>query len=248
VRTLVLLRHGQSRWNEEGRFTGWWDVPLTETGEREAVAAGRLLEEAGVTVDVVHTSVLTRSIRSAELALGAAGRSWVPVRRHWRLNERHYGDLTGLDKAETRRQFGDGQFMMWRRSFDIPPPPMPADHAFSVLADPRYAGLPPGVVPATECLADVIVRLLPYWTDAIAADLLAGRTTLVVAHGNSLRALIKHLDGISDAEITGLEIPTGVPLVYELDDALRPLTPGGQPLGDPEAVAAAAEAVRLQGR
>jgi 2,3-bisphosphoglycerate-dependent phosphoglycerate mutase len=248
VTTLVLLRHGQSRWNEEGRFTGWWDVPLSEVGEREAVAAGHLLVDEGVAVDLVHTSVLTRSIRTAELALGAAGRSWVPVRRHWRLNERHYGDLTGLDKAETRQQFGDEQFMAWRRSFDAPPPPMPADHVFSVLDDPRYARLAPGVVPATECLADVIVRLLPYWTDAIAADLLAGRTTLVAAHGNSLRALIKHLDGISDADITGLEIPTGVPLVYELDDDLHPMTPGGRPLGDPDAVAAAAEAVRLQGR
>jgi 2,3-bisphosphoglycerate-dependent phosphoglycerate mutase len=248
VPTLVLLRHGQSRWNDEGRFTGWWDVPLSEVGETEAVAAGRLLADEGVDVDVVYTSVLTRSISTAQLALAEAGRPWIPVRRHWRLNERHYGNLTGLDKAETRERFGDEQFMAWRRSFDVPPPPMPEDHPYSVLADPRYAGLAPGVVPASECLADVIVRLLPYWTDVIAGDLLADRTVLVAAHGNSLRALIKHLDGISDADITGLEIPTGVPLVYELNDHLRPVVPGGRALGDPEAVAAAAEAVRRQGQ
>jgi 2,3-bisphosphoglycerate-dependent phosphoglycerate mutase len=248
VPTLVLLRHGQSRWNEENRFTGWWDVPLSKLGQEEATSAGRLLAEEGVAADVVYTSLLTRSIQTAQLALAEAGRAWVPVKRHWRLNERHYGALTGLDKAETRARYGDEQFMAWRRSFDVPPPPMAADHPFSVAADARYAGLAPGVVPATECLADVIVRLIPYWTDVMAADLLAGRTVLVAAHGNSLRALIKHLDGLSDQEITGLEIPTGVPIVYELDQALRPTIPGGRALGDPEAVAAAAEAVRNQGR
>jgi 2,3-bisphosphoglycerate-dependent phosphoglycerate mutase len=192
--------------------------------------------------------VLTRSIQTAQIALGVLGRPWVPVKRHWRLNERHYGALTGLDKAETRNKYGDEQYMTWRRSFDVPPPPMPADHPFSVLDDPRYAGLAPRVIPATECLADVIVRLLPYWTDVMAADLLAGQTLLVAAHGNSLRALIKHLDGVSDEEITNLEIPTGVPIVYDLDDQLRPTVPGGRALGDPEAIAAAAEAVRNQGR
>lgn len=246
--TLVLLRHGQSRWNEENRFTGWWDVPLSELGREEAASAGRLLAEEGVAVDLVYTSMLARSIQTAEITLGALERSWIPVRRHWRLNERHYGALTGLNKAETREKYGDEQYMAWRRSFDVPPPPMADDHPFSVRTDPRYATLAPGVVPAAECLADVIVRLLPYWTDVMAADLLAGSTLLVAAHGNSLRALIKHLDGIPDGEITELEIPTGVPIVYHLDAQLRPLVRGGHSLGDPEAIAAAADAVRNQGR
>jgi 2,3-bisphosphoglycerate-dependent phosphoglycerate mutase len=248
VPTLVLLRHGQSQWNEENRFTGWWDVSLSKLGEEEAHSAGQLLAAEGVDVDVAYTSVLRRSIQTAEVVLGELGRSWVPVRRHWRLNERHYGALTGLDKAETRQKYGDQQYMAWRRSFDVPPPPMPADHPNSVLGDPRYADLAPGIIPSTECLADVIVRLLPYWTDVMAADLLAGQTLLVSAHGNSLRALIKHLDGVPDDEITELEIPTGVPIVYDLDEELRPRTPGGRALGDPEAIAAAAEAVRNQGR
>jgi 2,3-bisphosphoglycerate-dependent phosphoglycerate mutase len=248
VPTLVLLRHGQSRWNLENRFTGWWDVPLSDDGRAEARSAGELLAAEGVTVDVVYTSLLTRSIATAEIVASELGRSWAPVKRHWRLNERHYGALTGLYKAETRQKYGDEQYMAWRRSFDVPPPPMPADHPFSVLDDPRYAGLAPGLVPATECLADVIVRLLPYWNDVMAPDLLAGQTLLVAAHGNSLRALIKHLDGVSDDEITDLEIPTGVPIVYELDEQLRPLVAGGRALGDPEAIAAAAEAVRNQGR
>jgi 2,3-bisphosphoglycerate-dependent phosphoglycerate mutase len=248
VPTLVLLRHGQSRWNLENRFTGWWDVPLSDDGRAEARSAGELLAAEGVTVDVVYTSLLTRSIATAEIVLGELGRSWAPVKRHWRLNERHYGALTGLDKAETRQKYGDEQYMAWRRSFDVPPPAMPADHPFSVLDDPRYAGLAPGLVPVSECLADVVVRLLPYWDDVMAPDLLAGQTLLVAAHGNSLRALIKHLDGVSDAEITDLEIPTGVPIVYELDVQLRPLVAGGRALGDPEAIAAAAEAVRNQGR
>ncbi|MDQ6785107.1 MAG: 2,3-diphosphoglycerate-dependent phosphoglycerate mutase [Actinomycetota bacterium] len=221
--TLVLLRHGQSQWNLENRFTGWHDIGLTSDGEKEARAAGTALRSAGVAVDRAHTSVLTRAIRTLDLALGEMGRSWVPVRRHWRLNERHYGALTGLNKAETKERHGEEQFLAWRRSYDVAPPPMEADHPYGVWGDPRYAEGSADIVPATECLADVIVRMLPYWYDAIAPDLAAGHTVLVAAHGNSLRALIKHLDGISDAAITGLEIPTGVPIAYRLDDELRPI-------------------------
>jgi len=246
VATLVLLRHGQSQWNLENRFTGWWDVGLSEAGRAEARGAGALLAAERLPVDVVHTSVLTRAVTTATLALEGLDRAWVPVSKHWRLNERHYGGLTGLDKAETKREYGEERFTLWRRSFDVPPPAMEPGHPFDVSTDPRYAGLPADVVPRTECLADVIVRMLPYWYDAIAVDLLGGRTVLVVAHGNSLRALIKHLEGISDADITGLEIPTGVPMVYELDAALVP-TERRRELGDPEAIAAAAEAVRRQG-
>ncbi|MHB1536498.1 MAG: 2,3-diphosphoglycerate-dependent phosphoglycerate mutase [Acidimicrobiales bacterium] len=242
---LVLLRHGQSQWNLENRFTGWWDVGLSPAGEREAHDAGTLLASEEIAVDVVHTSLLSRALDTATIVLAGLGRSWVPVAKHWRLNERHYGALTGLDKAETKQRYGEQQFLAWRRSFDVPPPPMEAGHAFDVRADARYASLPLDVMPSTECLADVIARMLPYWYDAIAVDLLAGRTTLVVAHGNSLRALVKHLDGISDADITGLEIPTGVPIVYELDERLIPASKCE--LGDPETIAAAAEAVRRQG-
>jgi len=245
VGTLVLIRHGQSQWNLENRFTGWWDVDLSAQGEREARAAGSLLAAEGLPVDIAHTSVLTRAIRTGNLALDEMGRGWVPVRRHWRLNERHYGGLTGLDKAETKAKYGEKQFMAWRRSYDVPPPPMPDGHALSVRGDPRYAAFGPEVVPATECLADVVVRLLPYWDDAIGPDLLAGHTVLVSAHGNSLRALIKHLDGISDADISGLEIPTGVPIVYRFDEALN--HGDRRELGDPEAIAAATQAVRSQG-
>ena len=244
--TLVLLRHVQSAWNLENRFTGWWDVDLSELGEVEARTAGGLVAEEGLSIEVAFTSVLTRAIRSADLALAAMARSWVPLYRHWRLNERHYGALTGLDKTETRERYGDEQFHTWRRSFDVPPPPMAPDSEFDVTADPRYATLAPGAIPATECLADVIGRMLPYWFDAIAPELLAGRNVLVAAHGNSLRALIKHLDQISDQEITKLEIPTGVPIVYELDKSLSPMSQ--RPLGNPEAIAAAAEAVRRQGQ
>ena len=243
--TLVLLRHGQSQWNLENRFTGWWDVGLSDAGKREAVYAGTLLAEAGLEIDEAHTSVLTRAIKTLHLALEEMGRLWVPVRRHWRLNERHYGALTGLDKAETKDRYGEEQFMAWRRSYATPPPPMPEGHEFDVRGDPRYAALPPDVVPATECLADVVVRMLPYWYDAIAPSLRSGRTVLVAAHGNSLRALIKHLESISDDDITELEIPTGVPLVYELDPAMSVLSK--RELGDPEAIAAAAAAVRAQG-
>jgi 2,3-bisphosphoglycerate-dependent phosphoglycerate mutase len=247
MRTLVLLRHGESVWNSEGLFTGWVDVGLSGKGAKEAGQAGELLRDADLNPGVVHTSVLTRAIQTANLALESAGLLWLPVRRSWRLNERHYGALQGKNKAQTRAEFGDEQFMLWRRSYDTPPPPLPDDDPMSQAADPRYAALPPELLPRTECLRDVLWRLLPYWQDAIVPDLLAGRPVLVVAHGNSLRALVKHLDGISDDTISGLDIPTGIPLVYELDDEFRPVVAGGRYL-DPQAAAAAAEAVRNQGR
>lgn len=243
--TLVLLRHGQSQWNLENRFTGWWDVGLSEVGEREAVSAGALIAGEGLLIDEAHTSVLTRAVHTLHLALGEMGRLWIPVHRHWRLNERHYGSLTGLDKAETKARYGEEQFTAWRRSYASPPPPMPAGHEFNVRSDPRYARYPSDIVPATECLADVVERMLPYWYDSIAPALLCGATVLVAAHGNSLRALIKHLESISDEAITALEIPTGVPIVYELDGGLA--VKSKRELGDPEAIAAAAAAVRAQG-
>jgi len=224
VPTLILLRHGQSVWNEKDLFTGWTDVDLTPRGEDEARAAGRALAAAGVLPTIVHTSLLTRAIRTADLTLAELGRLWIPVRRSWRLNERHYGDLQGRNKAETRERYGEAQFRAWRRSYATPPPPLPPGDERSSVDDPRYAGLPPEVVPATECLADVVVRLLPWWEDAIGPDLHAGHVVLVAAHGNSLRALRKQLDGISDADIVGLELPTGVPTVYELDASLRPVS------------------------
>ena len=247
MKTLVLLRHGESEWNAKGLFTGWVDVGLSETGAQEAADGGRLLRGSGLRPGVVHTSVLTRAIQTANIALAEAGLLWLPTRRSWRLNERHYGALQGKDKATTRQQFGDEQFMLWRRSYDVPPPPIADDDPLSQSADPRYAGLPPEARPRTECLKDVVVRLLPYWYDSVVPDLNRGETVLVVAHGNSLRALVKHLDGIGDAAIAELNIPTGIPLVYELDEAYRPVVPGGRYL-DPEAVAEAAEAVRNQGR
>jgi 2,3-bisphosphoglycerate-dependent phosphoglycerate mutase len=245
--TLVLLRHGESVWNAEGLFTGWVDVGLSDRGKQEAQTAGALLRDAGLRPDVVHTSVLTRAIQTANGTLEAADRLWLPVRRSWRLNERHYGALQGKDKAHTREEFGDEQFMLWRRSYDVPPPPLPDADPLSQAGDPRYAALPSELLPRTECLKDVLGRLMPYWDDAIIPDLLAGRMVLVVAHGNSLRALVKHLDGIPDAEISALNIPTGIPLVYELDDAFRPAGGAGRYL-DPRAAAEAAEAVRNQGR
>jgi 2,3-bisphosphoglycerate-dependent phosphoglycerate mutase len=245
--TLILLRHGESEWNSKGLFTGWVDVGLAEKGRQEAAAAGRMVADAGLRPDVVHTSVLTRAISTANTALEAAGLSWLPVSRSWRLNERHYGALQGKDKAQTREEFGDEQFMTWRRSYDVPPPPLADDDPLSQSADPRYGLLPPELLPRTECLRDVVLRLLPYWYDAIVPDLAAGRTVLVVAHGNSLRALVKHLDGISDAAIAELNIPTGIPLLYELDEEYRPTVAGGQYL-DKEAAAAAVEAVKNQGR
>jgi 2,3-bisphosphoglycerate-dependent phosphoglycerate mutase len=244
MKTLVLLRHGESEWNSKGLFTGWVDVSLSATGEHEAAKGGRLLKDAGLHPHVVHTSVLSRAIATANIALGEAGLLWLPVRRSWRLNERHYGALQGKDKAMTRQEFGDEQFMLWRRSYDVPPPPIADDDPLSQAADPRYAALPSELRPKTECLKDVVARLLPYWYDAIAPDLDRG-TVLVAAHGNSLRALVKHLDGIGDAEIAELNIPTGIPLVYELDDDLKPVS---SRYLDPEAAKAAVEAVKNQGK
>ena len=243
--TLILLRHGESRWNRENRFTGWYDVDLTEHGEVEARNGGQMMADAGVLPDVVHTSVLRRAIRTSQLALDICERSWIPVRRSWRLNERHYGDLQGKDKAETLAQFGDEQFLVWRRSFDVAPPPVATDSAHHPANDPRYALLPPEVLPATECLADVLHRMLPYWQDSVVADLRAGMTTMVAAHGNSLRALVMHLDGLTEEQVVALNIPTGIPLVYELDERLRPVSSGYL---DPAAAVAAAEAVANQGR
>jgi 2,3-bisphosphoglycerate-dependent phosphoglycerate mutase len=249
MKTLVLLRHGESEWNAKGLFTGWVDVGLSKVGAQEAVNGGKLLAQSGLRPDTVHTSVLTRAIQTAHLALEEASLLWLPVKRSWRLNERHYGALQGKDKAATRREFGDEQFMLWRRSYDVPPPPIADDDPLSQAGDPRYAGLPPELRPRTECLKDVVTRMLPYWYDAVVPDLRSSQagTVLIVAHGNSLRALVKHLDGISDAAIAELNIPTGIPLVYELDDAFRPAVPGGRYL-DPAAAAEAAEAVKNQGR
>ncbi|GAA2365481.1 phosphoglyceromutase [Nonomuraea africana] len=243
----MLVRHGESEWNVKGLFTGWVDAPLSPKGEDEARRGGELLVEAGIRPDVVHTSLLSRAIRTANLALDAADLAWLPVTRSWRLNERHYGALQGKNKAQTREEFGEEQFMLWRRSYDVPPPPLPDDDEYSQAADPRYAVLPSELMPRTECLKDVVHRMLPYWYDSIVPDLVAGRTVLVVAHGNSLRALVKHLDGISDEKIAGLNIPTGIPLRYELDADFRPLVPGGEYL-DPAAAKAAIEAVANQGR
>ncbi len=245
--TLVLLRHGESIWNAQGLFTGWVDIGLSDRGLDEAGHAGALLADSGLRPATVHTSVLTRAIQTANATLEAAGLAWLPVRRSWRLNERHYGALQGKNKAQVRAEFGDEQFMAWRRSYDVPPPPLADDDPLSQADDPRYALLPADLLPRTECLRDVVVRLLPYWYDAIVPDLAAAGTVLVVAHGNSLRALVKHLDGIGDAEIAELNIPTGIPLVYDLDGRFRPVSPGGRYL-DPEAAVAAAEAVREQGR
>jgi len=242
--TLVLLRHGESEWNAKNLFTGWVDVALSAKGVEEATRGGTLLTEADVLPDVVHTSLLRRAITTANLALDAADRHWIPVKRSWRLNERHYGALQGKDKKQTLAEFGEEQFMLWRRSYDVPPPAIEAGSEFSQDADPRYAGEP---TPATECLKDVLERALPYWEDAVVPDLRAGRTVLVAAHGNSLRAIIKHLDGISDEAIAGLNVPTGIPLVYRLDEDLRPTVPGGQYL-DADAAAAAIAAVANQGR
>jgi len=245
--TLVLLRHGESEWNARGLFTGWVDVGLSDQGAREAAYGGRLLAEAGIRPDVVHTSVLKRAIQTANIALEEADLLWLPVRRSWRLNERHYGALQGKNKAQTRGEFGDEQFMLWRRSYDVPPPPIADDDPLSQSADPRYAALPPELVPRAECLKDVVARMLPYWYDAIVGDLAAGKVVLVAAHGNSLRALVKHLDGIGDEAIAALNLPTGIPLVYELDDDFGVVTPGGRYL-DPKAAAESAEAVAQQGR
>ncbi|MFD2078692.1 2,3-bisphosphoglycerate-dependent phosphoglycerate mutase [Actinopolymorpha cephalotaxi] len=244
---LVLLRHGESEWNAKNLFTGWVDVNLSATGEAEARRGGELLRERALLPDVVHTSVLRRAIRTAEIALDTCDRHWLPVRRSWRLNERHYGALQGKDKKQTLEEFGEEQFMIWRRSYNTPPPPIEDASEFSQAGDARYADLPPEILPRTECLADVVERMLPYWYDAIIPDLRRGSTVLVAAHGNSIRALVKHLDGMSDEAVVGLNIPTGVPLLYELDDRMRPTKVGGEYL-DPAAAAAAIEAVKNQGR
>lgn len=241
---MILLRHGQSTWNLENLFTGWTDVGLTELGEEEARTAGRMMMEEGLDPDILHTSVLIRAIETAELTLREMGRQYLPVRRSWRLNERHYGALQGLNKKETAERHGDEQVLIWRRSYDVPPPPLEAEDERHPGHDPRYRDLTPDLIPSTECLKDVVVRMLPYWHDVIVPDLRAGHLPLIVAHGNSLRALVKHLDGISDEDIVDLNIPTGVPLLYELDDDLRPV--GSRYLGDPEAAKAAAEAVARQ--
>jgi len=246
---LVLLRHGQSLWNAENLFTGWYDVDLSVKGEEEARTAGHLLAaEPGLDLRVVHTSLLTRAIRTAHLTLETAGRVWLPARRHWRLNERHYGALQGLDKVETATRHGDAQVKAWRRSYATPPPPVQRGDAHDPAGDPRYRDVPADVLPLTECLADVVARVVPYWADAIVPDLLdqgaRGGTVLVVAHGNSLRALRKHIEGIGDDDIVDLEIPTGIPYRYELADDLSIVSHGF--LGDAEAAAAAAEAVRRQ--
>ncbi|KFF60052.1 phosphoglycerate mutase [Cryobacterium sp. MLB-32] len=242
--TLVLLRHGQSTWNQQNLFTGWVDVRLSEQGVTEAKRAGELLKDAGLLPDVLHTSLLSRAIQTANLALEEADRLWVPVKRSWRLNERHYGALQGLDKAETLATYGQEQFMLWRRSFDTPPPVLADDNEWSQVGDARYAGLGDDL-PRTECLKDVVERMLPYWQSDIVPDLRTGQTVLVTAHGNSLRALVKHLDGISDDAIAELNIPTGIPLVYTLGDDMMPLGPGEYL--DPEAAAAGAAAVAAQG-
>ncbi|KHO25074.1 phosphoglyceromutase [Mycolicibacterium setense] len=242
--TLILLRHGESDWNQKNLFTGWVDVDLTDKGRTEAVRGGQLMVEQGVLPDVVYTSLLRRAITTANLALDAADRHWIPVHRDWRLNERHYGALQGLDKAATKEKYGEEQFMAWRRSYDTPPPPIERGSEFSQDTDPRYADIGGG--PLTECLKDVVTRFVPYYEGTIVPDLAAGKTVLIAAHGNSLRALVKYLDGMSDEEVVGLNIPTGIPLRYELDDNLKPLVAGGEYL-DPEAAAAGAAAVAAQG-
>jgi 2,3-bisphosphoglycerate-dependent phosphoglycerate mutase len=242
--TLVLLRHGESVWNLENVFTGWTDVALSPKGVEEGIAAGRLMAEEGLTFDIAHTSVLRRAIDTLDLALAEMDLGWIEVKKHWRLNERHYGALQGLNKKQTAERHGAEQVHVWRRSYDVPPPGLDVDDERHPRHDRRYAWMPPELLPATECLADVVDRMLPYWYDAIVPDIRAGKRVIVAAHGNSLRALVKHLDGIADAEIPGLNIPTGIPLVYELDDDLAPVS--SRYLGDPEAAAEAARAVAEQ--
>ena len=242
--TLVLLRHGQSTWNLENLFTGWHDVPLTPQGEAEAVNGGRAMADAGLRFDVAHTSVLARAVVTNHLALAELGQVWLPVQRHWRLNERHYGALQGLDKRQTAERHGAEQTKLWRRSYDVPPPPVADDSPEHPANDRRYRSLAPEVLPATECLADVVARVLPYWQDVIAPQLIGGLDVLVTAHGNSLRALLMHLEGVSREAIAEVNIPTGVPRRYELDDQLGVVS--AEYLGDAEAIAAAAAAVAAQ--
>jgi 2,3-bisphosphoglycerate-dependent phosphoglycerate mutase len=244
VGTLILLRHGESVWNAENLFTGWVDVALSDKGVAEAERGGELLKSAGLLPDVVHTSLMRRAITTANIALDAADRHWIPVKRDWRLNERHYGALQGKNKKQTLEEFGEEQFMLWRRSYDTPPPPIEPGSEFSQDTDPRYDGID---APRTECLKDVVARMLPYWESEVIPDLREGKTVLLAAHGNSLRALVKYLDRISDDAIAGLNIPTGIPLRYDLTDDLQPVTPGGTYL-DPTAAEAAVAAVANQGR
>lgn len=245
--TLILLRHGESEWNALNLFTGWVDVNLSEKGETEAKRGGELLKATGVLPDVLHTSLLRRAIRTAQIALDACDRHWIPVARSWRLNERHYGALQGKDKKQTLEAYGEEQFQLWRRSYDVPPPAIDPNDKYAQTNDPRYADIAGKELPATECLKDVVARMLPYWENSIVPDLKAGKVVLVTAHGNSLRALVKHLDGISDEGIAALNIPTGIPLVYKLDANLKPIVAGGEYL-DPEAAATAAAAVANQGK
>ena len=244
--TLVLIRHGQSAWNLENRFTGWWDVDVTELGAGEAKAAGELMAAKGLDFDQCFTSLQTRAIKTLDIALEAMGRLWLPVEKDWRLNERHYGGLTGLNKAETAAKHGDEQVHIWRRSFDIPPPALTLDDERHPSHDPRYKDLKPGDLPLTESLKDTIARFMPYWHEAIAPTIASGKRVIIAAHGNSLRALVKDLDNIPETEIVELNIPTGIPLVYELDDNLRPLR--HYYLGDPAAAAAAAARVANQAK
>ncbi len=246
MKKIILLRHGESIWNKENRFTGWTDVDLTEKGVEEAKKAGELLREAGFVFDLAHTSVLRRAIKTLWLALEQLDLMWIPVTHSWRLNERHYGALQGLNKAETAAKFGDEQVLAWRRSYDTPPPELTPNDPRYAGSDPRYRGLAPNQVPLTECLKDTVARVLPYWNQSIAPDIRAGKRVLITAHGNSLRALVKYLDKVSDQDIVGLNIPTGVPLVYELDDALKPIR--HYYLGDQAEVEKAMQAVASQGK
>ena len=248
MKTLVLLRHGQSQWNQENRFTGWVDVPLSELGMAEARRAGQVLKQEKLVFDVAFTSVLKRAIKTLWIALEELDLMWIPVHRSWRINERMYGALQGLDKAETAAQHGEQQVKIWRRSYDVPPPPLDETHEFFPGRDPRYARLDPKLIPRTECLKDTVERFLPYWQSDIAPALQRGERVIIAAHGNSLRALVKHLDSVSDDEILELNIPTGIPLLYELNDDLTPVKRGGRYLGDPEEVAKAAQAVAQQGK
>ena len=243
---LILLRHGESEWNAKNLFTGWVDVDLNDKGAAEARRGGELLLESDLLPDVVHTSLLRRAIRTAQIALDIANRHWIPTKRSWRLNERHYGALQGKDKAATLAEFGEEQFLVWRRSYDVPPPPIANDDPYANFGDPRYADVPTEARPRTECLKDVLQRALPYWYDQVVPDLLAGQVTLVAAHGNSIRAIVKHLDQLSDADVVSLNIPTGIPLVYELDGDAKPVQPARYL--DPEAAAASIEAVKNQGK
>ena len=243
---LILLRHGESQWNAKNLFTGWVDVALSDKGRAEATHGGQLLKEANLLPDVLHTSLLTRAINTADIALASAGVVGIPVKRSWRLNERHYGALQGKDKAATLKEYGAEQFQLWRRSFDVPPPPIADDDQYSQKNDPKYANLD-GPLPKTECLKDVVARVIPYLNDEIKSDLVSGKVVLITAHGNSIRAIVKYLDDISDTDIAGVNIPTGIPLLYELNESFKPITKGGRYL-DPEAAKASIEAVANQGR